>query len=231
LFAGYRVDHLVGFYRTYAIPVDDSTERRYVPAEESRQLAQGERLMRAFAESSARIIAEDLGTVPDFVRKSLARLGIPGYKVLRWERLWNEQGQPFCDPSRWPVESVATTGTHDTETLAEWWEAAPAKERRLVATLPSLAGRDVAPQKGRLTDDVRDTLLELLYASASNFLVLPVQDLFGWKDRINVPATVTEDNWTWRLPWFVDRLDLEGTAVERAQVLRRLAAKHLRWRG
>ena len=34
--------------------------------------------MRAFKDAGARIIAEDLGLVPDFVRESLMRLHIPG---------------------------------------------------------------------------------------------------------------------------------------------------------
>jgi 4-alpha-glucanotransferase len=38
--------------------------------------------MAIFRGSGCRIIAEDLGTVPDYVRQSLARLGVPGFKVL-----------------------------------------------------------------------------------------------------------------------------------------------------
>jgi glycogen operon protein len=227
LYSGYRVDHLVGFYRTFVIPADGS-KRHLVPAEEEEQLAQGERLMAAFAEPGARIIAEDLGTVPDFVRQSLLRLDIPGYKVLRWEREWNEDGQPFRDPLQWPVCSVATTGTHDTETLAEWWDGADPDERAAVNEIPWLADRRSLPEEGPLTDVVRDALLELMYASASEFLILPMQDLFGWRDRINTPATVGRDNWTWRLPWAADRLDQEGAAVERARVLHGWARRHRR---
>ena len=58
----------------------------------------------------------------------------------------------------------------------------------------------------------------MLFASLPNLLLLPVQDVFGWRDRINAPATVTDDNWTWRLPWPVDRLDEEA---EQARVRRR----------
>ena len=49
--------------------------------------------------------------------------------------------------------------------------------------------------------------------------------LFGWRDRINTPATVGADNWTWRLPWPVDRLDDEPEARERAETLRQWAAE------
>ena len=67
-------------------------------------------------------------------------------------------------------------------------------------------------------------MLKLLYASGSDLLVIPIQDLFGWRDRINTPATVGDTNWTWRLPWPVDRLDDEPEARERAATLRQWAA-------
>jgi 4-alpha-glucanotransferase len=215
LFDGFRVDHLVGFYRTYSITAD-GRERRFLPARESDQLQQGERLMRVFLESGARIIAEDLGTVPDFVRESLARLGIPGYRVLRWERGWDDPDQPFIDPGSYPAMSVATTGTHDTETLVEWWESATEAERTLVARLPSLQGRGIDPASPQCDPATQAALLEALIASASDLIILPMQDLFGWRERVNVPATVGDDNWTWRLPWPVDemcgRLDVQARA-------------------
>src|SRR5262249_38748463 len=85
LFDGYRIDHLVGFYRTYGRPKDGRAPY-FTPADEPDELALGERIVRIFLESGSEVSAEDLGTVPDFVRASLARLGVPGFKVLRWER-------------------------------------------------------------------------------------------------------------------------------------------------
>jgi 4-alpha-glucanotransferase len=230
LYSGYRVDHLVGFYRTFIFPRDGSTPC-FTPARQRAQLALGRQMLRVFAEPGARIIAEDLGTVPDFVRASLARLGIPGFKVLRWEREWKREGRPFRDPKAYPVVSVATTGTHDTEPLAVWWSEMPAEERAKVGAIPSL--RQIAPkgvdlESSRFTPQVRDALLELLFASASELLILPVQDVFGWRERINVPAKVVEENWTYRLPWPSDRLDLQPEAVERAETLRRWARRHKR---
>jgi len=43
---------------------------------------------------------------------------------------------------------------------------------------------------------------------------------FGWCDRINEPATVNDRNWTYRLPWPVDRLDEIPEARERKDRLR-----------
>jgi 4-alpha-glucanotransferase len=218
LFDGYRIDHVVGFYRTYVIPADGSAPA-FSPADEIDQLAQGERVMKAFLDAGATVIAEDLGVVPDFVRDSLRTLGIPGYKVFRWEREWDQPNRPFRDPAEYPPISVATTGTHDTETLADWWEAATHEERSRVADLPFLASRSLNTHAPEYDAATRDLLIEMLAASASNVLLLPVQDIFGWRDRINLPGTVIDANWTWRLPWPVDVLDHQPEARARADTL------------
>jgi 4-alpha-glucanotransferase len=229
LYDGYRIDHLVGFYRTYAIPRDRG-KPQFRPAEEPDQLSQGERLMDVFREPGSRIVAEDLGTVPDFVRASLARLGIPGYRVLRWEREWKQPGQPFRDPAGYPAVSVATSGTHDTDPLAVWWESAPEDERRAVGEIPELGARSEQCDLGEapFTPALRDALLEVLFGSGSDLLLLPVQDLFGWRDRINVPAKVSDENWTYRLPWPCDTLNGQPEARERAARLREWAARYKR---
>ena len=233
LFDGYRVDHLVGFYRTY-FRLRSTDAAAFVPDNEADQLALGERVLEVFREPGTEIIAEDLGVVPDFVRASLARLAVPGYRVFRWERRWHEPKQPFKDPLAYPPLSVATSGTHDTEPMALWWESAPPEEREAVLALPSIARCLGATERARALDDealspsLRAALTEVLFASASDLLILPIQDVFGWRDRINQPATVNDLNWTWRLPWPGDRLLSEPEAVAVADQLRGWAAKYRR---
>ena len=231
LFDGFRVDHLVGFYRTYFRPHDGS-EPQFTPSTQAAQIELGERILEVFRASGADITAEDLGLVPDFVRDSLARLGIPGYKVLRWERYWQQETQPFKDPADYPASAVATTGTHDTEPMVVWWEGAPREEKEAVLAIPSVRDRLADEDRARamkapgLPDPVRHALVEALYASGADLLILPVQDVFGWRDRINQPATVSPVNWTWRLPWPSDRLLTEPSAVAAAARLRAWASKH-----
>jgi 4-alpha-glucanotransferase len=221
LFDGYRVDHLVGFYRTYFRPHDGGAAA-FTPPEEHEQVRLGERVLTVFREPGTDIIAEDLGIVPDFVRESLARLGVPGYKVFRWERRWHEYGRPFRNPADYPAASVATSGTHDTEPMAIWWETAPEEEKHAVRAIPFLRERLGDGDDG----GIFDALLETLYASGSDLLILPIQDLFGWRDRINQPATVSDSNWTWRLPWPSDRLATEPPAMAVATQLKEWATKY-----
>ena len=128
-------------------------------------------------------------------RESIAHLGVPGYKVLRWEP---------GEPAMYPALSVAMTGTHDTASLAEWWESLSADERARFGNPAPVF--DAA---------VLDWVLGRIYASGSNLVLLPIQDVFGWRDRINQPATISENNWTFVLPWPVDRMELDAVARER----------------
>jgi 4-alpha-glucanotransferase len=228
LFDAYRVDHLVGFYRTYGRSRNGGAPF-FTPADEASQTALGERVLTIFRAAGAGVIAEDLGVVPDFVRESLVRLGIPGFRVFRWERYWHTDGQPFRDPTEYPPISVAATGTHDTEPLVSWWGLASDEEKRAVSDLPSVqrltGGVDLALAA---MERVRDVVLEALFASASTMLLLPVQDVFGWSERINEPGTVDDKNWTFKLPWPADALDDVAEARDRQASLRDWSSRYQR---
>lgn len=222
LYDGARVDHLVGFYRTFGRP--PGGQGFFIPSDEPTQTRQGETILRIFLETGVELLAEDLGTVPDFVRASMARMGVPGCKVLRWERDYHAPGHPFIDPATFARVSVTLSGTHDTETLAAWWDGAGEDERRAFSEIASLRrldhDRHSIDPAAPWSEAIRDRLLDLAYRSASDHVFLPMQDVFGWRDRINRPATVNDVNWTWRLPWHVDALRGVPAAVERAAYCR-----------
>jgi 4-alpha-glucanotransferase len=208
LYDGFRVDHLVGFYRTYVRPFDGRPPF-FMPSQEPEQIALGETIMRMVMETNADVSVEDLGTVPPFVRESIARLGVPGYKVWRWED---------GDPALYPPLSVAMTGTHDTDTLAEWWDTLTPAER----TRFGIDGT-------QYDDQVRDRILEKLYNAGSHLVLLPIQDVFGWRDRINLPATISNTNWTYALPWPSDTATTQSDGMECASRLARLSRQARRW--
>jgi 4-alpha-glucanotransferase len=225
LFDGFRLDHLVGLYRTFMRPADRRVRPSFTPRDEPSQRELGERLVQIYRDSGAELIAEDLGTVPDFVRTSLQQLGVPGFKVFRWERRWSEPGHPFIDPASYPENSVATTGTHDTEPLASWWETLSAEDRLLVTGLPSVRRYLLPAADGRVSTPIEftpwlgDAIVRAVLRAASRLTLFPLQDLFGWRDRINTPATTDDENWSWRLPWPIDRLSERDLPRVRAQVL------------
>ena len=155
LYDGYRIDHLVGFFRTYSRPLGENSAAsspRRSRSDQRRANGSSSSFRRPERTSSPRTS----GLIPDFVRDSLRRIGLPGYKVIRWEREWSQPGHPFVPPSQYPAVSVATTSTHDIEPMALWWEVASADEKRALAAIlgggqdaPDARPRGVAIHRGR----------------------------------------------------------------------------------
>ena len=167
------------------------------------------------------LMAEDLGTVPPWVRESLTRLGVPGYKVMQWEREWGHGDEPFVNPKNYPELSLATTGTHDTEPLTVWWHAQPIGEREKFVRSLGLEGK-VNPRR-MLEESARDAILELLYAAPSKLVIIPLQDLFGWSARINRPGTTSDSNWTYRIPLTLERMRRSRAIQSRVAKMRAIA--------
>lgn len=216
----FRIDHLVGLYRTYGIPIREGGASGFIPSRQEEQLAQGRDLLQALlqeAAGQAAIVAEDLGVVPAWVRESLGDLGIPGYKIFRWEK----SDGVYIDPRLYPALSLVTTGTHDTDTLIEWWESLEDKERRAVQRCLERENGQAAPDPN-LSPELHLALLRRLYEAASVLAILPIQDLFGWRERINTPGTVHRRNWSYRVPIPIAYLDEVAPVRERMQVLQEM---------
>jgi 4-alpha-glucanotransferase len=218
LFGLYRIDHVIGFYRTYFRTADD-TEGAFTPAEETEQLALGERVVRVMMRW-AEVIAEDLGTVPPFLRPSLETLGVPGYRVLRWEK---DEAQGYRDPATWPEVSVCTNATHDTDTTAAWYDALSVDDRQELQSIPALASLD--PAQG-FNDNVRDLVLTALYDSPSRLVLVLLQDALGSRERINTPGTRDAANWCYRMPMTVAELAANGDVARRLSELAARTGRH-----
>jgi 4-alpha-glucanotransferase len=69
--------------------------------------------------------------------------------------------------------------------------------------------------------EVRDALLRLVSASGSNLLLLPFQDAVGARERINVPGTVNDQNWSYRIPALLSALLADRATAEWLSALAR----------
>lgn len=210
-----RVDHAIGYFRQY---VRDQTSPlgRFVPNERSAQQALGARNF-ALLKKDAHLFAEDLGVIPRFVKDALARLGLPGYQVMRWAR---EEGI-YRNPHHYPEESLVTTGTHDTSTVRAWWGETEAWEReRVCQTWPELQGFQSAPTPWSL--ELHEALLRAALQAQSRYCILPWQDVFGEVQRINTPGTVGPHNWSYRMQYNVQQLRTDVACQRTAHWLARL---------
>lgn len=170
------------------------------------------------------VCAEDLGDVPDCVPRVLADLGILGLRIERWAREWKRPGSPFIDPASYPALTVCTPSVHDTSTLRGWWEEDRA-ERQAYFPLLGLDG----PCPDRLTPEVHAAIVSRCLGARSRLCVFQLQELLDldrelWTpdpraDRVNVPGTVADTNWTWRMPLAIESLAGRAGLAERLRAL------------
>jgi 4-alpha-glucanotransferase len=161
-------------------------------------------------------IAEDLGTVPLAVRRTLMELGICGTKVMRWERHWDQDGA-FIPIQNYPELSMTCVSTHDSETLQIWW-----KERKDEAEkYAQFKGWEYTPE---LLNPQRKHILWDSHHTTSLFHINLLQEYFAifpelvWSDpqdeRINIPGKILPTNWTYRfrpsVEEFTTHADLES---------------------
>ena len=154
-------------------------------------------------DGSMLVCAEDLGSIPPSVPGVLAELGILGLKVTRWSRNWAEPGQPYIPFVEYPALSVATSSVHDSTTLRGWLAGEAKNDEELKSAL------GLAAQTALATTGGLKTVLERLQESPSLVAAYPIQDLLALNpdyvtedpeaERVNIPGTVQESNWTWRM--------------------------------
>jgi 4-alpha-glucanotransferase len=220
----FRMDHVVGYFRQWVRRRDGRDRGRFDPEGREAQEARGRRVLGAVLEELARApagldapraIAEDLGVIPPFVRDSLRELEMPGYRVLPWEK----DDEVFRDPVAFPRGSVASWSTHDTAPIDAWWPDLPERDRARLAERASTAA-------GAEDDAGRSiALLGDLYRARSDLALVLVQELLGSKERINTPAVVGPQNWSWRLPRPIEDLERDPAVVARFEAVRGLVAE------
>ena len=237
IFHLFRIDHVLGFYRIYGFPWRPQENANYamLSPEQARARAGG-RLPRFFAHDDSdemnrtlnrldgeeflkallketgryRLIAEDLGIVPPYVRPSLTSMDIAGFKIPIWEPKWDGW---LTDAGDYPRLSVSTFATHDHEPLRAWWDrryraARSAGNERAAAwdqivkltAFAHMHMREPEPWSEML----HRTLLRALFRGNSWIAICMITDFFGSDQRFNVPGAVAESNWTERLPHDVE---------------------------
>ncbi len=202
--------------------LDRLTVKKYKDSEKEWE-RQAEKILSAMKSSSDILYcAEDLGAVPGCVAPVLERLGILSLRVERWARDYREAPAPFTDLSAYPVLSVATSSVHDSSTLRGWWEEEQDKQY-----YANERGYDYSQS---LNTALAIQILSGLYSSASRLVILPFQDLMAAveglsvqsprEERINIPGTVADSNWSWRLPYSLEQLESHSGFETLAATLR-----------
>jgi 4-alpha-glucanotransferase len=230
MFHLFRVDHILGFYRIYSFPWRPQENGLYLPLSEAEAKArtggrlpgfrahddntpenreanrrQGEEVLRVLSQEVGehRLIGEDLGVVPEYVRPNLTSLGIAGFKIPMWEK---EQDTRLISGKNYQRLSVTTYATHDHPPLKALWEnLREAIETRNdgharweMQCLAEYAGLRIAIPSP-YTPEVHEGLLAALFRSNAWLPICMITDLFGGTQRFNVPGAIADTNWSERL--------------------------------
>lgn len=192
LFDYLRIDHFRAFDRFYAIPAEAET------AKEGEWL-DGPKTDLFKDMKNYGIIAEDLGIIDDGVRDLLSATGYPGMKVFEFAFDGNPENEYL--PTQYEENCVAYTGTHDNDTLRSFIESMSSLDRK--AFEDSLETECLNLDSPYITETIEDeckSIIELLFASKANTVIVPMHDIlaFGEEARLNAPATVSAKNWTFR---------------------------------
>lgn len=206
----YRIDHVVGFFRIWVIPLNHpAKEGKFIPENPALWIPQGQEILQMMVETTSMLpIAEDLGQIPPSVRACLLEMGICGTKVIRWERDYQKNGF-FIPYNNYPALSMTTVSTHDCETLQLWWQNFP-EEAKAFATFKNWT---YSPD---LSYDKRLEILYDAHHTPSLFHINLLQEYLAlfpdlvWPnpadERINVPGQVLPTNWTYRFRKSVEEI-------------------------
>jgi 4-alpha-glucanotransferase len=174
------------------------------------------------------VCAEDLGDVPDCVPKVLNDLGILGLRILRWSREY-KKAKPgvvatFIPPARYPRLSVCTPSVHDTSTLRGWWEEDASDREAFYRSLGA-----TGPCPDQMTTGLHQRIIAYCLGAASLLCMFQMQDILDldsetWSadpraDRINIPGTISDQNWTWRMPFGIEDLSRRNSLRQRVRTL------------
>jgi 4-alpha-glucanotransferase len=244
-----RIDHVLGFYRIYAFPWRPRKNKQFLALDWQQMLEQtggraphfaprdddtaenceankrdGEEYLRVALEEAGatRVIGEDLGAVPNYVRPSLRSLGIAGFKIPQWE-VHNGQVTPGQEYERL---SVATYATHDHNPVRALWEeafersTATSQQARFdLAKIALFAALDPNLDKVDFERDFYPAIMEALFRSDAWIAIVMITDLLARNYRFNVPGTTGSLNWTRRMQRSVAKLRSSRTEQKRMQLI------------
>jgi len=256
IFHLFRVDHVQGFYRIYAFPWRPQRNNEFLPLDQHQMLEltsgrgphfvprnddtfenreankrDGEEYLRAVMEGAgaARVVGEDLGVVPDYVRPNLRSLGIAGFKIPQWEM----RDEMIIPGEMYERLSIATYATHDHQPIRALWDEVLEHRdsdtgRQARATLEKIAlfaGLNPKIDALDFEKDCYPAMMEALFRCNSWIAIVMITDLLARTYRFNVPGTKANLNWTRRIQRSIAKLRSSRKEQKRMQLIHELLVK------
>jgi 4-alpha-glucanotransferase len=255
IFHLFRIDHVQGFYRIYAFPWRPAKNKEFLPYDQNQMLQRtggraphfvprddetvenceankrdGEEYLRVVLEEAGatRVVGEDLGVVPNYVRPGLQSLGIAGFKIPQWE----VRDGTITTGDKYERVSVATYATHDHKPIRALWEEAferpsadAQQSRDTLQRIAAFAGLNGKIDELDFEKNFYPTMMEALFKSESWIAVVMITDLLARKYRFNVPGTKANLNWTRRMQRSIAQLSSSRKERRRMHLIHGLLVK------
>ena len=187
LFDIVRIDHFRGFHSAWAVPreAEDGIIGVWQDGPKDKIIQQ----LIDVAGNEDRIIAEDLGIIPQEVLDLRLRFNLRGMAILQFGFDEDFAESPH-HPDNINSMQVVYTGTHDNNTTLGWWQST---DKMTKTNVLSVTGE---------TDDIVGSMIGLAKNSNSSLCIIPLQDILRLDSsgRMNVPG-VEKGNWRWRFHW------------------------------
>ena len=191
LFDIIRIDHFRAFDTFWKIPASCPTavEGEWIEAP-------GYEVIDTLKEKipGVNLVAEDLGDLRPEVLELKNHYHLKGMKILVFSI--ETKGKYAYDNARDVENMIVYTGTHDNDTLMEWYGNLTCAAKRKV--------RRFLVRQGFGQGSVKDRLISYMLKSKPEYAILPMADVLGQgkEGHINTPGTVGSPNWEWRMPDF-----------------------------
>jgi 4-alpha-glucanotransferase len=207
-----RLDHVLGLKRLFLVPDGVRPERGvYIRCPFEALLAV---TALSSVESECVVVGEDLGTVPEDFRETLADWGLWSYQVMLFER---SASGDFRPPESYRENAVVTFATHDLPTYAGWREKRDIGVRQALGMEPGESREQRQAAFDALSEALARRGIEaagfasvgkFLAETPSRLLIVSMEDLVGVPDQVNLPGTIdNHPNWRRRLPVALEGLN------------------------
>ncbi|MGC8778159.1 MAG: 4-alpha-glucanotransferase [Candidatus Caldatribacteriaceae bacterium] len=210
-----RLDHIMGLQRLFFIPKGASPkEGTYVRSFFAEALAI---LTLESYRHQAVIIGEDLGTVPNSVRRAMGKAGILSTKVVYFEK--DHSNQPR-HPSSYPSFSFVTPNTHDMPPLLGFLQGTDIQIRENLGIFTPGEAEKQRKERREFIENLFkiwrewrwedatplwERFARFLALTPSVVVALSLDDLLESDQQPNLPGTTTEfPNWRHRLTLSTD---------------------------
>lgn len=189
LFDIIRIDHFRAFDTFWKIPATCPTaiEGEWIEAPGYEVI---DTLLKKIPEVN--LVAEDLGDLRPEVLELKEHYHFKGMKILVFSI--DTSGKYAKDIFHDVKNMIIYTGTHDNDTLMEWYDALSVAAKRKV--------RRFLAREGIRQGSVKDRLLAYTWKSKAEYAIVPMADILGMgkEAHLNTPGTVGSPNWEWRMP-------------------------------